>query len=510
MKTRLVFVVLWFASLTGCSVNPVTGDRELILVSGEQEIAMGAQNYSPMQQGQGGPYDIDPELALYVQSVGNSLADASGVALPYEFVVLNNSVPNAWALPGGKIAINRGLLTELESEAELAAVLGHEIVHAAARHTAKQMSRGLLMQGLVVATSVATNDSSYGDLAVGGASAVAQLTLMKYGRGAELESDKYGMRYMSKAGYDPQGAVALQETFVRLSEGRNEDWLSGLLASHPASQERVEENKKTASKLPVGGKLGADRFKLAMQKTRAAKPAYDAYDKGRKLLAEEKTDEALALANEALTLFPDEAHFHALRGDVRLVNDQYDMAVTNYNRAINRRGDFFYYYLQRGIAKHELGQTDAAISDLERSLEFLPTVPAHYTLGKIKEERGPLEEAIKHYKVVAKNGGEYGKAAVEALVRLELPLQPASYISSACGDDGSGHILVQVRNDTSVSVTGVTAQFRYIDSSGGQSQQTQSFSGSIAAGKIASVRTGLTPYPGTRCEVAVIAAQVVE
>jgi len=268
MDTRFATALISFALLAGCAVNPVTGDRELILVSGEQELAMGAQNYAPMQQSQGGPYDVDPALTQYVQAVGGRLADVSDVQLPYEFVVLNNSVPNAWALPGGKIAINRGLLTELESEAELAAVLGHEVVHAAARHTAKQMSKGMLMQGLVVATSVATNDSSYGDLAVGGASIVAQLTLMKYGRGAELESDKYGMRYMSKAGYDPQGAVTLQETFVRLSEGRDEDWLSGLLASHPPSQERVKANRKRATNLPAGGKLGVDDFKLAVQKTR--------------------------------------------------------------------------------------------------------------------------------------------------------------------------------------------------------------------------------------------------
>jgi len=242
----------------------------------------------------------------------------------------------------------------------------------------------------------------------------------------------------------------------------------------------------------------------------AAKPAYDAYDNGRKALGENKADEALVLANEALALFPEEAHFHALRGDVRLVKDQFDMAVTNYNRAINRRGDFFYYHLQRGLARNELGQTDAAIADLERSLEFLPTAPAHYTLGKIKEERGLTGEAIDHYKIVAKSGGEYGKAADAALVRLEMPAQPASYISSACGDDGSGQIAVQVRNDTSVPVRGVQAQFRYVDAAGDQRQRTQSFSGQIAPGKIASVRTGLTPYPSTRCNAVVTAARIVE
>lgn len=419
LTMQKISVLLLATSLTACSVNPVTGDREFMLLSGAQEVAMGEKNYAPMLQSQGGAYDVDPALTQYVQSIGKRLAAVSDARLPYEFAVLNNSVPNAWALPGGKIAINRGLLTEIHSEAELAAVLSHEIVHAAARHTAKQLSRGMLMQGLVVATSVATNDSSYGDLAVGSANAAAALVTMKYGRGAELESDKYGMRYMSKAGYDLQGAVALQKTFVRLSENRDQDWLSGLFASHPPSKERVKANIRTAGKLPAGGTLGEDSFRIAMQKTLDSKPAYDAYDDGREALGDKKTDKALALANKALTLYPAEAHFHALRGDVRLVNDQYDMAVTNYNRAISRRGDFFYYYLQRGLARNELGQTSAAVIDLERSVELLPTAPAHYTLGTINADRGNIDEAIRHFRIVAKSGGEYGAAATEQLKRLE-------------------------------------------------------------------------------------------
>jgi tetratricopeptide (TPR) repeat protein len=248
-----------------------------------------------------------------------------------------------------------------------------------------------------------------------------------------------------------------------------------------------------------------------MRQTKAAKPAYDAYDKGRKALGEKNTDEALALANEALALFPEEAHFHSLRGDVRLVNKQYEMAITNYNRAINRRDDFFYFYLQRGIAEHELEQTDAAISDLQRSLEYLPTAPAHFTLGEITEQRGSLEEAIGHYKIVAKSGtGEMAKAAYEALVRLELPTQPDAYISSACGDDGSGQVVVQVRNDTPLAVTGVQVQFRYVDSGGNERQQTQAVSGRVEPGKIANVRTGLTRYPSSRCEAKVIHARLAD
>src|SRR5690606_23704697 len=142
------------ALMLTCSQNPVTGRSELSLVSQAEEINIGAQQYSPSQQSQGGVYNVDPELTAYVNEVGQRIAAHSPRRLPWEFVVLNNSVPNAWALPGGKIAVNRGLLYEMNTEAELAAVLGHEIVHAAARHGAQSMERGMLMQGALLATAV--------------------------------------------------------------------------------------------------------------------------------------------------------------------------------------------------------------------------------------------------------------------------------------------------------------------------------------------------------------------
>ena len=511
MRKVTFLLAIGVAFLAGCAVNPVTGKTEFMTVSTDAEIRMGQQNYAPMQQSQGGLNDADPALTAYVAGIGQRLAAQSGVSLPYEFVVLNNSVPNAWALPGGKIAINRGLLYELESEAELAAVLGHEVVHAAARHTAKQISRSQLLQVGVMGTAIAASDSDYGNLIAGSANLLAQVGLAKYGRSAELESDYYGMQYMSKAGYDPQGAVILQETFVRLSEGRRSDWLSGLFASHPPSQARVDANKATAAALPAGGKMGTDEFQRAMQKTRAVKPAYDVYDEGRKALADDKLDEALGLANKALGLYPDEAHFHALRGDIRLVADKYDMAVTNYNRAITRRDGFFYYHLQRGLAKKDLGQTDAAVTDLDRSIELLPTAPAHFALGEIAEQRGNIPAAIDHYKVVAKAGGDYGKAASAALVKLELPSNPGAYLLRRCDADASGNLVVSVKNDTSVQITGVQIVVQYADGSGRQRQVRHDVRGQIPPGQIASVNTGLGPYtPGSNCPVQVVSARIAE
>jgi len=511
MRKATIFLLVSFVFATGCAVNPVTGKSEIMFMSTAQEIEMGRQNYVPMQQSQGGVYDVDPELAAYVQRVGSKVAAQSGVDLPYEFVVLNNSVPNAWALPGGKIAINRGLLYELESESELAAVLGHEAVHAAARHTAKQQSRAMLMQVGVMGTAVIANDSDYGNLIVGGASVLAQAGLAKYGRSAELESDRYGMEYMSKAGYDPQGAVELQETFVRLSEDRRQDWLSGLFASHPPSRERVDTNIETARSLPQGGTRGEREYQAIMRKANAAKPAYEAYDEGRKALSEKKVDEAAALAEKALDLFPAEAHFHALRGDVRLVQKNYDWAATNYTRAIERRDSFFYYHLQRGLARKEMDNMDAAVTDLERSLELLPTAPAHFALGDIAKARGNRAEAIEHYKVVAGAGGEYGQAATVELVRLDLPTNPGIYVNYRCSADGKGNLIVSVRNETSVQIGGIVVAVSYTDANSRQQQQRFSIGGQISRGEVASVNTGLGPYTeGSSCPAQVVAAEIAE
>jgi predicted Zn-dependent protease len=513
---RLVLATMFLAGLAACAVNPVTGEREFTFVSESEEIQLGIENYGYMQQAGGGEYDVDPELTEYVRAVGGRLVAASHELsvserqLPYEFVVLNSSVPNAWALPGGKLAINRGLLTEINSEAELAAVLGHEIVHAAARHSAKQMERGTWLQIGVVGTAILTGDSGYSDLAVGGASVGAQLLSQSYGRGAESESDEYGMRYMSEAGYDPQGAVVLQETFVRLSEGRESDWLSGLFSSHPPSQERVDANKRTAATLPAGGVVGADRYKVAMQKTLDAKPAYDAYDEGRKALADKDTKLAIKKADAAIRLFPDEAHFFALRGDARFTSEKYDMAIQSYDIAIRRRDGFFQYYLQRGLSNEKLGNDLTAIKDLEKSNELFPTAIAHYSLGNVYAKRGDKAEAIEHYTMVAGGQGEMADAAKAALVRLDLADNPDKYIQVRCFQDNNGNLGISIGNATPLTITGVRYAVQYVDGSGTRIREG-AVQGQIRAGTATNVSTGIGPYPaGSGCPVQITAARVAE
>jgi predicted Zn-dependent protease len=510
-RQRIFLVLVWLAIASGCAVNPVTGKREFTMVSESQEIELGTANYAFMQQAGGGEYDVDPILTEYIQGVGSKLAAVSDRPLPYEFVVLNSSVPNAWALPGGKIAINRGLLTEINSEAELAAVLGHEIVHAAARHSARQMERGMLLQVAVVGTAIMSSDSDYANLAMGGASIGAQLISQSYGRGAELESDLYGMRYMSRAGYDPQGAVELQRTFVRLSEGRSSDWLSGLFSSHPPSQERVQANIQTAASLPAGGETGVERYRAAMEKTHDTKSAYDAYDEGRKALGDKNSTLALQKAEEAISLFPEEAHFYGLRGDARYLGEQYDMAVSNYDIAIRRRGNFFQYYLQRGLAKEELGNNDSAVVDLEKSNELFPTATATMALGDIASRKGDRVAAIEHYTAVAGSQGEVGAAAREKLVRLDLEANPAKYLQYGCFADSGGNLIVAIANATTVAIRDVRFNVQYRDNSGSTRNREETIRGPIAAGQRSDLNTRLAPYTSAiGCPVQIIAARIAD
>ncbi|WP_405230502.1 M48 family metalloprotease [Lentisalinibacter sediminis] len=479
---------------TGCAVNPVTGEREIRLVSEAQEVALGQQNYLPMRQSQGGDYVLDPALEDYVQQVGQRLAAVSDRPLPYEFHVLNNSVPNAWALPGGKIAINRGLLTELESEAELAAVLGHEIVHAAAGHSADAMERAMVLQGAVLATAVATSDSDYGRLATASASIASQLINQRYSRGAELESDLYGMRYMSRAGYDPQGAVDLQETFVRLNEQRRSDWLSGLFASHPPSTARVEANRQTAAALPPGGEIGAERYREMLATTRNALPAYEAYDAGRKALAEDKRGVALEKANEAIRIEPGEAHFYALRGDVYLLDEKYDRARSEYTLALERNDGFFYYYLKRGLTAERLGDDAEARRDLAASLELLPTAPAYLALGDIERRAGNRAQAVEYYQKASGEQGEVGARAQAALMRLDLSQNPEAYLRSRTGLADDGRLLLQIDNPTRVGVTDVVVAIRYLTGSGSASETRRRISGVLEPGNSMRLDTGLGPF----------------
>lgn len=455
-------------TVSTCGVNPVTKKRELQLISEEKEIAIGTQNYSPTRQSQGGDYVLDPELTAYVQSVGDKLAAVSDRKLPYEYKIINDSVPNAWAMPGGKIAFNRGLLYELNSEAELAAVMGHEMVHAAARHGAKGMERGIMLQGAMIAVGIGAQNTDYANLIVGGAQAGAQLISSKYGRDAESESDLYGMQYMKKAGYDPTAAVTLQETFVRLSAGRKSNFIEGLFASHPPSPERVAANKATLAQVGAGGEWGKEVYAQKTAKLRATQGAYKAYDEAIKALGEKNVDKARTLANQAIAIEPREARFQELLGDIALTQKKNQDALAFYDKAIKLQPDYFKPHIQSGIALFNMGKKAEAEPYLKRANELLPTAPGHALLGQLAEERGDINGALQHYQVAASSNSDIGKDAVARAVRLDLPRNPAKYIQSGVQADSAGNLYAVVQNGTPVAMSNVLVRVVKYDAKTGR------------------------------------------
>lgn len=420
MWHRIVGFFLAIAMVTGCAVNPVTGERQFSLVSEEWELEVGEENYSPLRQMEGGDYTFDQELLEYVREVGQRVAAEADRDLPYEFTVLNSSVPNAWALPGGKIAINRGLLTEMNSEAELASVLGHEVVHSAARHGAQRQSQQVLLQGAVmaggVAVGVATDRQEYAAVALLAGGLGAQLISHRYSRDAEREADEYGMVYMHRAGYNPEAAVDLQETFVRLSEGRGgAGFAQGLFASHPPSEERVENNRRTLRRLGADGEWGRDRYQERIATIKRLKPAYAAHDEGRRALRDGDADTALAKAREALEMEDGEATFHALAGDAMATEGRMGDAESAYSRALELDDSWFYHHLRRGMVREHRGALDAAREDLRKSLDLLPTADAHYYLGNVERAQGNRDLAIQHYRTASQSDDETGRRARQAL-----------------------------------------------------------------------------------------------
>ncbi len=514
ISRKSLVILLSCLFLYGCAVNPVTGKNELSIVSEAQEISIGAENYVPSRQMQGGDYTVNPELSAYVSEIGQKLAAVSDRELPYEFAVLNNSIPNAWALPGGKIAVNRGLLLELNNEAELAAVLGHEIVHAAARHGAQQMERGMMLQGALIATSIAVQGYDYGSLAVEGAKLAANLVHTKYGRADELEADYYGMQYMARAGYDPMAAVGLQETFVRLSEKQSHNWLSGLFASHPPSQERVDTNRKTAATLPKGGLLGKAEYEQRIAILVKDKPGYENYAKGREALEKGDAGKAIEYANQALQIEPKESLFYALRGDVHYKKGRFPEALADYNSAIKHNSGYFYYYLQRGLTKKKLNQTSDAYSDLQASIKLLPTATAYNSMGELELAAGSTDRAKQYFSGAATSDSPAGRQARASLLRLDFPKYAGEYIQIQIGLSKEGYVLAKLSNQAQLGIRNLQLAIQYPDASGKTLQTTRRLATVLPAGQDYTANLNLGSYADAAVldsiRIQIISAELVE
>lgn len=244
---RQMFMVGAAATLAACATNPVTGKRELALVSEAQEIQMG-QEYAKQVEASLGLVD-DAALQAYVRGIGARLAaESERPELPWRFGVVDDAVPNAFALPGGPVYITRGLMSLMNSEAELATVLGHEIGHITARHSVQQISRSQLGQiGLVLGSIFSPTVQSIG----GALSQGMQILFLKYGRDAERQADELGFNYALEQSYDVGEMDDVFRALQRVGEVEGRSGIPSWLASHPDPGERIETAQKRAAALPA-------------------------------------------------------------------------------------------------------------------------------------------------------------------------------------------------------------------------------------------------------------------
>ena len=249
---RLLISFSLLSFVISCSVNPVTGERDFVLMSEDAELEMGRSYNSQILQSLS-VYD-DTKIQNYVQSIGESLAKISHRSnLIYRFTVLDSPEVNAFALPGGYIFINRGLMAYLSTEEELAAVLGHEIGHVTARHSVRQISQAQLLS--IVSYAVASKAGS----AAGDITNIASGALVAgYGRDMELQADSLGAEYMVKQGYSASGMIntiaALKQHEMYSKEvskrrGIIQQTYHGIFASHPSNDNRLKEIIKDADNL---------------------------------------------------------------------------------------------------------------------------------------------------------------------------------------------------------------------------------------------------------------------
>jgi len=235
-----------------CATNPATGQRQLSLVSEAQEIQMGKEA-DPQVVGSIGLVP-QQELQTYVQRVGTTLAaNSERPTLQWTFRVVDDAAVNAFALPGGYIYVTRGLLAHMNSEAELASVLGHEIGHVTARHSVSQMSKSQLMNiGLMVGMILRPQLQNFGGLAQAG----MELLFLKYSRDDENQADDLGLRYLTRAGYDPRPMAQVFRTLQRVGAAQGEGRVPGWLSTHPDPGDRGRRMEAAVTALPGGQAAG--------------------------------------------------------------------------------------------------------------------------------------------------------------------------------------------------------------------------------------------------------------
>lgn len=352
--------------LAGCAVNPVTGQKQVMLVSEDWEIQVDREN-SPHQFSTDYGTLQDEALNRYIQQVGTSMVpNTHRLQMPYSFQGVNATYVNAYAFPGGSIAATRGVLLSLESEAAFSALLGHELGHVNSRHTAQQMSKGMLAQAIVGGLSAVagTRGQIYGQLASQLGMLGAGALLASYSRDMEREADYLGMSYMVKSGYGTEGMVQLMTMLNGLHQGSS-NAVSLLFATHPMSQERYDTavGRANSDFSQFKGKpLHRERYMDNTARLRKMKPAIEHFQQAEESMAKKEYGQAETSFQQGLKSAPSD-----YAGLLMMAKCQY--VQKKYNRALSYAEEAKRVYPKEAQANHLSGLSNIRLKKFDQAVE---------------------------------------------------------------------------------------------------------------------------------------------
>jgi predicted Zn-dependent protease len=419
---------LWLLSMSAagaavsCATSPVTGRTQLMLVSEEEEIQIDRQN-APFQFSADYGQIQDPGLNHYVQQVGRSLAARTHrTQMPYSFRVVNANYVNAYAFPGGSIACTRGILLSLDHEAELAALLGHELGHVNARHTAQQMSKGKLTNAIVGGFSVVASAVAGGLGQMAGAlgSIGAGALLAHYSRDNEREADALGMEYMVKAGYSPKGMVGLMEMLQSLSKSKP-GAIELMFATHPMSDERYQtavKNSRTKYAPAQNLSLNRERYMDHTARLRTMKGTIEELQKGEQAMNGQKMGEAEGYFRKALKQTPNDYAGLVMMATCQIIQKKPAESLRYSEAAKSVYPQEAQAYHLSGFAKLQTRNFAGAYQDFSSYEKVLPGNPnTIFFRGFSLEGMGKKPEAAQDYHRYLQVVKE-GKLAQHAYARL--------------------------------------------------------------------------------------------
>jgi len=395
MMRKILIPFIFISLVISCSTtyDPLAQRPVFTLLPTEKEIEIG-RSYVPLAINENDGRYPDKEVQAYVENLGKLIAKHTPRKLDYQFYVVNSQEINAFALPGGFIFVNRGLILALNKEDELVGVLAHELAHVNARHHARFLEKVFGLNLLLTISAILVSDKEYGRLLMNIGQIGAVLISLKWSRDQEREADRYGVVFTYKAGYDPRGLLDTFKIFKKLSKSKSRppEWL----LTHPLPETRIKEVSQLIAKLDLSKPLKKDspQFHKIKKKLEKTKPSYDLYYKAKKVVKKNKT-EALRLLNEALKIYPQNNAALTLKSSILLANKKYLEGTKLAVKSAELDNLYFQPHFLAGFGYFKLGRYRESIKYLERAKSLIPSYPdTYYYLGRDYEAIGEVEKAL--------------------------------------------------------------------------------------------------------------------